>query len=311
MQRSFRSHLAVLCLLAATPLIAMAQPPKHAAKPETAKSKATPKERTVVTHATVTIDGKTIPYTATAGTLLIYNDKHEPTASVFYIAYTKDGVKDLSTRPVTFSYNGGPGAASALVDIGGFGPRRLVWPQPGSAKGELPPYHIVNNQYSILNSTDIVFIDAVDTGYSRILAKGKPKMFFGFNEDAATFAKIIKAYLGRFNRWNSPKFLLGESYGTTRNALLSNDLVSQGVYLNGVIECSSALNFEALDFSAGNDLPYISYLPSYAATAWYHHKLNPEPATVEDAVKKAEAFAAGPYLEALYQGSALPAAKKK
>jgi carboxypeptidase C (cathepsin A) len=313
MHRSTLLRLSALCLLTAAPIFASAQAKKADAKSDssTAKSSAVPKERTVVTHASVTIDGKTIPYTATAGTLLIYNKKHQATASVFYIAYTKDGVKDPSTRPVTFSFNGGPGAASALVDVGGFGPRRLEWPQPGSPQGELPPYHIVNNQYSILNATDLVFIDAVGTGYSRIVGKGTSKMFWGFNEDASTFAKIIQAYLSHFNRWNSPKFLLGESYGTTRNALLANDLVRQGVYLNGVIECSSALNFEALAFGPGNDLAYVSYLPSYAATAWYHHKLNPEPATVEDAVKKAEQFAEGPYLEALYQGSALPDAQKQ
>ncbi len=312
MQRSCAFRLAAICLVAAAPLFAAAQSAKPAPKPDAAaKPSAIPKPRTVVTHASVTIDGQTIPYTATTGTLLIYNKKHEAIASVFYIAYTKDGVKDSSTRPITFAWNGGPGGASALVDIGGFGPRRLEWPQPGSSRGELPPYHIVNNQYSILNATDLVFIDAVGTGYSRIVGKGTPKMFYGFNEDAATFTKIIKQYLDHYNRWNSPKFLLGESYGTTRNALLANDLVRDGVYLNGVIECSSALNFEALAFGPGNDLAYVSYLPSYAATAWYHHKLNPEPATVEDVVKKAEQFAEGHYLEALYQGSALPDAQKQ
>ncbi len=311
MQRSFALRLAALCLVAASPLFASAQSSRPAAKPAAAKTQPVPKERTVVTHASVTIDGQTIPYTATAGTLLLYNKKHETIASVFYVAYTKDGVKDPSTRPVTFAWNGGPGGASALVDIGGFGPRRLVWPHPGSAQGELPPYHLVNNQYSILNSTDLVFIDAVGTGYSRIVGKGMPKMFYGFNEDAATFAQIIQRYITRFHRWNSPKFLLGESYGTTRNALLANDLVNGGVYLNGVIECSSALNFEALDFTPGNDLPYIAYLPSYAATAWYHHKLNPEPASVQNAVQKAEQFASGPYLDALFAGSSLPAAQKQ
>jgi carboxypeptidase C (cathepsin A) len=312
MQRSLACRLATLCLLAAAPLFASAQAAKPAPKPDSkSKSPAVPKERTVVTHGSVTINGQTIPYTATTGTLLLYNKKHQATASVFYVAYTRDDVKDPSTRPITFAWNGGPGGASALVDIGGFGPRRVDWPQPGSNQGVMPPYRLVNNQYSILNSTDLVFIDAVGTGYSRIVGKGTPKMFYGFNQDASTFANIIQRYITRFNRWNSPKFLLGESYGTTRNALLANDLVNDGVYLNGVIECSSALNFEALDFSPGNDLPYISYLPTYAATAWYHHKLNPEPATVADAVQKAEQFAQGPYLEALYQGNALPAAQKQ
>ena len=300
----------MLCILLASPSFASAQSPK-APKKSSAKTLPVPKQRTVITHATVTIDGKTIPYTATTGTLLLYNKKHQATASVFYIAYTRDGVKNLSQRPVTFAWNGGPGYASALVDIGGFGPRRLVWPNPGSIQGEVPPYHLGNNKFSILNSTDLVFVDAIGTGYSRIVGHGKPKMFYGLNQDASAFTQFVQRYITRFHRWNSPKFLLGESYGTTRNALLANDLVNQGVYLNGVIECSTVLNFETLDMAPGNDLPYILYLPSYAATAWYHHKLNPEPATVNDAVQKAEKFASGPYMEALFQGRSLSAAKKQ
>ncbi len=310
MQPSFASRLALVGMFAATPLFAMALTANPPAK-TAAKTSPVPKERTVLTHANVTIDGKTIPYTATAGTLLLYNKKHQATASVFYIAYTEDGVSNLSGRPITFAYNGGPGAASALVDIGGFGPQRIVWPAPGNINAELPPYRLVNNSDSILNSTDLVFVDAVGTGYSRIVGKGTPKMFYGLDQDASAFAQFIQRYITRFQRWNSPKFLLGESYGTTRNALLSNDLVNNGIYLNGVIMCSTVLNFETLSFMPGNDLPYAVYLPSYAAAAWYHHKLNPEPASVQDAVQKAEKFASGPYLEALFQGNALPAAKEQ
>jgi carboxypeptidase C (cathepsin A) len=310
MQFCFASRLALLCVFAATPLFATAQTAGPAAKPA-APALPVPQERTVATHASVTIDGQNIPYTATAGTLLLYNKQHEATASVFYIAYTKDGVKDLSDRPITFAFNGGPGYASALVDIGGFGPRRLVWPAPGDIDAELPPYRLVNNSDSILNSTDLVFIDAVGTGYSRIAGKGTPKMFYGFTGDATAFAQFIERYITRFQRWNSPKFLLGESYGTTRNALLSNDLVDQGVYLNGVIMCSTVLNFETLDMAPGNDLPYALYLPSYAASAWYHHKLNPEPASLESVVQKAEQFASGPYLEALFQGDSISAGEKQ
>lgn len=312
MQRTFSFRFAALCLLASAPLFATAQSSKPAAKSNTTKkTQPAPKERTVVTHASVTIDGQAIPYTATAGTILLYNKKHQPTASVFYIAYTKDGVKDPSTRPITFSYNGGPGYASALVDIGGFGPRRIEWPGVGNIAKELPPYHLVNNQYSVFNSTDLVFIDAVSTGYSRILPDGKPKMFFGFKEDAATFSQFIQRYIAKNDRWNSPKFLLGESYGTTRNALVANDLVNQGIYLNGVIMCSTVLNFQTIGFAPGNDLPYALYLPSYAATAWYHHKLSPEPASVSAVVEKAEQFASGPYLKALFAGNALPESQKQ
>ena len=317
MHRTAVKRLAALILCAAAPLFAVAQTAKPAAKSDSSAktqpvpAQPTPKERAVTTHASVTINGQTIPYTATAGTLLLYNDKHQATASVFYIAYTKDGVKDPAARPITFSFNGGPGYASALVDIGGFGPRRVEWPTPSNVKSGVPPYKLVNNEYSILNKTDIVFIDAVGTGYSRIVGKGTPKMFYGFNEDAAAFSQFIQRYLTRYNRFNSPKFLLGESYGTTRNALLSNALIKDGIYLNGVIECSTVLNFQTIDFMPGNDLPYATYLPSYAASAWYHHKLNPEPPTVEDAVQKAEQFASGPYLSALFAGNNLPEAQKQ
>jgi carboxypeptidase C (cathepsin A) len=307
MRRSFGFYLAALSFFIATPLFAAQA---RSAKP-TAKTEPVPKERTVTTHASVSIDGQRIPYTATAGTLLLYNRQHQATASVFYIAYTEDGVKDPRSRPITFSYNGGPGYASALVDIGGFGPRRIVWPGVGDIRDEQPPYKLENNDYSILKSTDLVFIDAVGTGYSRIVGKGNPKMFYGFNADAAAFAQFIERYITRFGRWNSPKFLLGESYGTTRNAVLARDLVNDGVYLNGVIMCSTVMDFPTINFTAGNDLPYALYLPSYAAVAWYHHKLNPEPKSLPTLVEQAKQFASGPYLAALFAGSTLPAAQKQ
>ncbi|MHB8404485.1 MAG: S10 family peptidase [Gammaproteobacteria bacterium] len=269
-----------------------------------------PRETSAVTQHSVTIDGTTIKYTATAGTLLLKNDKHQPIASVFYIAYTKDGAA-ADKRPVTFTYNGGPGFASALVDIGGFGPVHIPWTEPGDIRAEQPPYRLVPNPYSILKSTDLVFIDAVGTGYSRIVGVGKPKDFYGVSQDANAFAQFIQRYISLNGRWNSPKFLLGESYGTTRNAVLANDLVNQGIYLNGVIMCSTVLDFGSIDATPGNDLPYISYLPSYAAIAWYHHRLNPMPPELAAYVKQVEQFAAGPYANALFQGSALPAADKQ
>ena len=310
MKRLCAPGLAALSLCLALAPHAAGQQGKPAEKPAAAE-KPVPKERTVVTHASVTIDGQKIPYSATAGTLLLYDPKQEPTAIVFYIAYTEDGAKDAANRPVTFAYNGGPGGASALVDIGGFGPRRIVWPAPGDASAEVPPYRLVNNEYSIFKSTDLVFIDAVGTGYSRIVGKGRPKMFYGIGEDGSAFAQFIERYVSHFGRWNSPKFLLGESYGTTRNAVLAQDLVAQGVYLNGVIMCSTVLNFETLGFSPGNDLPYVLYLPSYAAAAWYHQKLNPEPPDFSKFIAQVEQFAAGPYVQALFAGGKLPAQQKQ
>ena len=159
-----------------------------------------PKERTVVTHHHVVIDGRSIAYTATAGTLLLYNARHQPTASVFYIAYTRDGVHDAAARPLTFAYNGGPGFASALVDIGGFGPRRIVWPAPGDLQAQQPPYRLVANDDSILASSDLVFIDAIGTGYSRLAGAGTPKMFYGIKGDAGAFAQFIQRYITRFDR---------------------------------------------------------------------------------------------------------------
>ncbi len=309
--KSHRLAVAVL-LFALTPFAAAQRGPRPPAPPAPqAKPRPVPKQRAVVTHASVTIAGQTIPYTATAGTLLLYNDQHQATASMFYIAYTKDGVTDPATRPITFAYNGGPGYASALVDVGGFGPRRMVWPAVGDTAAYQPPYRLENNADSILDKTDLVFIDAVGTGYSRVVGRGTPKMFYGFNQDAASFAQFVQRYLKRSGRWNSPKFLLGESYGTTRNAVLADDLVNQGVYLNGVIMCSTVLDFATLNFTPGNDLPYVAYLPSYAAVAWYHHRLHPRPATVEDAVQQAESYASGPYLDALFAGASLPATQKQ
>ena len=306
MKRSLVLKVAVFLAFFAVPVMAAAPSSKSAQPPIPV-----PKPRTVVTHASVTIGGQTIPYTTTTGTLLLYNKKHQATASVFYIAYTEDGAKNIADRPITFSYNGGPGFASALVDIGGFGPRRIIWPGVDDISAEQPPYQLVNNDYSVLKSTDLVFIDAVGTGYSRIVGYGKPKMFYGFTADGSAFSQFIQRYITRFGRWESPKFLLGESYGTTRNAVLARDLVAKGVYLDGVIMCSTVLDFPTINFTAGNDLPYALYLPSYAAVAWYHHKVNPRPASLSAFVEQARQFAAGPYVQALFAGDALSAAQKQ
>ncbi len=271
---------------------------------------AQPAARTVVTHGGVVVGGKRIDYTATAGTIILRNKAGKPTASMFYVAYTQDGVRDMGRRPVTFAYNGGPGFASALVDVGGFGPRRIEWPAPGQIQAEQPPYRLVPNAYSILKTTDLVFIDAVGTGYSRIIGAGKPAMFYGINGDARSFTQFIERYIQRNGRFESPKFLLGESYGTTRSAVLAQDLVAKGVYLDGVILCSSVLDFPTLNFTPGNDLPYELYLPSYAAVAWYHHRLEPQPPHLVAFVHEVEDFAGGTYAHALFEGSALTAARK-
>ncbi|EQD35479.1 peptidase S10 serine carboxypeptidase, partial [mine drainage metagenome] len=255
--------------------------------------------------------GKTIHYEARAGTLIMRNAKMQPIASIFYIAYLRRGVRNEIHRPITFAYNGGPGSAANWVDFGGLGPMRVALP-PHSGFAEAPPYLILPNHSSILRRTDLVFIDPVGTGFSHVLGNAKPQDFWGIDADAHSVGAFIMRYLTKFNRWNSPKFILGESYGTTRSAVLSNYLQHHGVQLNGVILLSSILNFETASFAPGNDLPYILYLPSEAAVAWYHHRLNPRPKNLPAFLSRVEHFATGAYAHALMMGDTLsPEAKNQ
>jgi carboxypeptidase C (cathepsin A) len=263
-----------------------------------------PKEDSAISHHSVSVGGETIKYTATAGTLLIRDDKDEPTASIFYVAYTQDGA-DLGKRPVTFLYNGGPGSATIWLHMGSVGPKRVVTsdaqPSPGA------PYSLIDNQYSLLDKTDLVFIDAIGTGYSHAVGKSKDKDFWGVDQDGKAFTQFIQRYLSKNNRWNSPKYLMGESYGTTRSALISNMLTDAGVALNGVILVSSILDFGTESFNVGNDLPFITNLPSYAAVAYYHNKLNPRPADFKAFIQEVRGFAFGEYADALMKGDKLDA----
>ena len=191
------------------------------------------------------------------------------------MAYTRDGVEDKTKRPLTFSFNGGPGSSSVWLHLGLLGPRRVLLDDDGFAYP--PPYRLVDNAYSLLDHTDLVFIDPVSTGFSRAVPGEKPKQFHGFKKDIESVGDFIRLYTTRYQRWTSPKFLIGESYGTTRAAGLSGYLQERhGMYLNGIMLISSILNFQTADFHTGNDLPYILFLPTYAATAWYHHRLNDE-----------------------------------
>ncbi|TCK73686.1 S10 family peptidase [Acidipila rosea] len=264
-----------------------------------------PPEKTSVTHHELTLNGKTLHYTATAGTLLIRDDKEEkPYGSIFYVAYTLDGA-EAKSRPVTFLYNGGPGSATLWLHMGSVGPMRVVTDSP-KATGPAP-YQIVPNQYSLLDKTDLVFIDAPLTGYSRAVGKGTVKDFAGVDQDLKAFHKFIARYITVNQRWNSPKVLFGESYGTTRSAGLSDVLEDNGISLNGVILLSSILNYNSL--SPGLDLQYINNLPSYAAIAWYHNKLQNKPAQLAPFLEEVRTFARGEYSEALAEGDQLPQAK--
>jgi carboxypeptidase C (cathepsin A) len=263
-----------------------------------------PPERPVATHHDITLDGKTLKYTATAGNLLIRDEDEKPYGSIFYVAYTLDGA-DAGTRPVSFLYNGGPGSATLWLHMGSFSPVRVETDSPNPTAG--PPFKLVPNQYSLLDKTDLVFIDAPLTGYSRAVGKGTAKDFTGVDQDLRAFDKFIVRYLTVNQRWNSPKFLIGESYGTTRSAALADMLGNDGVQLNGVVLISSILNFSIR--AAGYDNVYVFNLPSYAAAAWYFNKIQDKPADVGAWVEQAREFASGPYAKALFAGDKLPAAE--
>ncbi|MGH8283692.1 MAG: S10 family peptidase [Gammaproteobacteria bacterium] len=296
----------VSALLTATPVFAA-----DAAKPTaTANATAPAQPQKSVTHGSVTVNGETIRYTATAGTIILKNDKDDPTASMFYIAYTKDGARP-DKRPVTFAYNGGPGGSSVLVNLGGFGPMRVQ--TTDAAPTPPPPYSLRSNPYSLLDKTDLVFIDAVGTGFSKTLGKAKGKDFWGADPDVKSFGEFIENYLTETNRWNSPKFVLGESYGTPRSAMLADWLQNNGVALNGVILLSSILNFNDefwFQPPGSNDLSYELYLPSYAAVAWYHNHLPNKPADLPAFLQQVRQFALGEYAQALDAGDSITPAQE-
>jgi carboxypeptidase C (cathepsin A) len=263
-----------------------------------------PPERPVTTRHELALNGKTLKYTATAGTLVIRDEEDKPYGSIFYVAYTLDSA-EARTRPVSFLYNGGPGSASLWLHMGSFSPVRIVTDSPNPTAG--PPFKLVPNEYSLLDKSDLVFIDAPLTGYSRAVGKATPKDFNGVDQDLRAFDRFIVRYLTVNQRWNSPKFLIGESYGTTRSAALADMLGNNGVQLNGVVLISSILNYNIR--AGGYDTVYIANLPSYAAAAWYFNKIPNKPADLAAWVEQARVFAAGPYAHALFAGHNLPAAE--
>ena len=272
-----------------------------------------PEDKLSVTHHSVTINGEEIRYTATTGTLILKEEVNKegekPKAAVFFIAYTRDDVEDPATRPITFSFNGGPGSSSVWLHLGVLGPRRV---KPDEA-GELPqpPYQLTNNECSILDKTDLVFIDPVSTGFSRAVPGEEAKQFHGFKKDIESVGDFILLYLGRYKRWGSPKFLIGESYGTTRAGGLAGYLQERhGTYLNGIMLVSVVLNFQTIRFAPGNDLPYILFLPTYAATAFYHKRLDEVDTEFEAFIDEVRAFATGDYTVALMQGNTISSTER-
>jgi carboxypeptidase C (cathepsin A) len=262
-------------------------------------------ETEVTTRHSIKVHGRKLAYKATAGTLTIRDKTGKPDGSIFYVAYTLDGGEKDSKRPVTFFYNGGPGSASLWLHVGSFGPMRVQTGSPETIKPA--PYKFGPNPDTLLDKTDLVFIDMMGAGYSRPLGDAKGTDFWGVDQDVDTFARAIMRYTTKFSRWNNPKFLFGESYGTLRSGALAYQLQDRGMALNGVVLLSSVLNY-GID-QTGYDFTYIYMLPSYAATAWYHHRIPNPPADVDTIVQQAREFAVGPYAAALAKGQAISAAE--
>jgi carboxypeptidase C (cathepsin A) len=290
----------------------MSEEEKKSEEKNTTEKRPEPKDNLVETKHSLFIDGKEIKYTVTAGTMVLKEETPErekesegekPKAIFFFVAYTKDDVGDKSRRPLTFSFNGGPGSSSVWLHLGLLGPRRVVM---GDA-GELlpPPFGLADNEFSLLDQTDLVFIDPVSTGYSRPVEGQKAMEFHGFKKDIESVGDFIRLYTTRYGRWFSPKFLAGESYGTTRSAGLSGYLQERhGLYLNGIILISAVLDFSTLEFEPGNDLPFVLFLPTYAATAYYHDKVRTR-RPLSKFLAEVEKFAAGEYAAALARGATL------
>lgn len=259
----------------------------------------------------VTIAGQHVTYVAETGMLPILKKDGVSRASIFYVAYTRQGVKDPDDRPVTFCFNGGPGSSSVWLHLGALGPRRVKMNKDGSQPP--PPFRLVDNQYSILNASDLVFIDPVATGFSRPAKDEKAKNFFGNNADLDSVGEFIRLWTTRHERWLSPKYMCGESYGVFRAAGLAEYLRGRyGMYFNGLVLISGVLDFATISDGPGNDLPYPLYLPAYTAAAQYHHKLPPDLQTnLDKALAESRAFANGEYTSALEQGAALSAAERQ
>lgn len=268
-------------------------------------------EPPVVTKHSTRLGSRTLNYTTTTGFMPIKNERTgETEARIFYIAYTLDGTGPAKTRPLMFSFNGGPGSASVWLHMGAIGPRRVKMLDDGMMPP--PPYETEDNQQTWLDQTDLVFIDPVGTGYSRAVKPELASKFFGLKGDIESVGEFIRLYLGRSERWSSPLFLVGESYGTTRASGLSDYLFDHGIGLNGILLISTVMNFQTIRFADNNDLPLVLILPSYATTAWYHKKLPPQmqAKSVAEVAKEAREFAANEFMPALMRIDSLSPAER-
>ncbi len=278
------------------------------------KKKPEVKDKIVTTKHAIEIDGETIEYVADAGTMVLFEEDEEKgleqKATMFFVSYRREGFSP-EERPITFSFNGGPGSSSVWLHLGVLGPRRVI-AEVEEAKPVPPPYKLVDNNHSLLDVSDLVFIDPISTGYSRTIEGEKPDKYHNFKKDIESVGEFIRLYTTRYERWLSPKFLIGESYGTTRAAGLSGYLQdTHGMYFNGILLVSSILNFQTAYFTPGNDLPYVLFLPTYTATAWYHEKLPKELlGDLEGTIEEVRQFAIREYSYALMLGDNLPDEKR-
>lgn len=290
---------------------------KQGEKEKKDEPKNEPVDQLVETSHAITIAGESISYSVTTGTLVMKEEttdrdketeKIKPKAAFFFTAYFKDEIKDKSKRPISFVFNGGPGSSSVWLHMGFVGPRRVLMTDEGFMPA--PPFKLVDNEYSLLDATDLVFIDPVSTGYSRPVEGQKAREYHGYKKDIESVGDFIRLFTTRYQRWTSPKFLIGESYGTTRSAGLSGYLQERhGMYLNGIILVSSILNFQTALFNPGNDLPFVLFLPTYAASAYFHKKVQTRK-SLESFLTEVEKFASTEYLLALNKGDSLPGKEK-
>jgi carboxypeptidase C (cathepsin A) len=265
-----------------------------------------PETPPVETQHQVTVGGTLLKYTATAGIIPLRDEeKNEITARIFFTAYTLNDVEDTSARPLVFVFNGGPGSSSAWLHLGAIGPQRVKMQDEGWMPA--PPFRLEDNQHTWLGMADLVFIDPVGTGYSRAANADKKKEFWSLENDLKSVGEFIRLYLTRYKRWHSPLFLAGESYGTTRAAGLAGTLFDHGIAFNGLVLISTVLNFQTIEFEHGNDLPFVLFLPTYAATAWYHRRLPPDlqARSLRDVLAEVEAWAETEYTVALAKGDRL------
>ncbi len=309
MKKTVLLPIAALAFWLAPSAPASAEEKTAAEAPKKTEKAEAPKAEASVTSHTVTIGGTPVAYSATAGTLIVRNEKDEPWASMGYVSYVRKETGDAGKRPVTFAYNGGPGSSSVWLHMGALGPKRIVVSDPEPTPP--PPYRLVDNAFSLLDRTDLVMIDPVGTGISRAVGDAKEKDFWGVDPDIDSVSRFIRQWVTENGRWNSPKYLLGESYGTTRSAGVVDALQTRfGMSFNGVILVSVALDLEAIFNMPGNDRPFPLFLPTYAATAWYQKALPSRPEKLEPFLDEVRAFASGPYAVALMKGDGLDPAER-